>query len=114
MNQAKIKKVKSGVGSTSKSWSLNDPELQRKKRVAGYKAYVVEGKMKGSFRKSFKWIKRIKGKPEGSFGNALSHLSGLVVLDMSSRYGLLKEKRFASAEPRYVPRRTRLGGLGPL
>ncbi|KAF4356244.1 hypothetical protein G4B88_002856 [Cannabis sativa] len=53
-NEAKIKKVKSGVGSTSKSWSLNDPELQRKKRVAGYKAYVVEGKMKGSFQKSFR------------------------------------------------------------
>ncbi|KAF4356960.1 hypothetical protein F8388_015936 [Cannabis sativa] len=63
-NEAKIKKVKSGVGSTSKSWSLNDPELQRKKRVAGYKAYVVEGKMKGSFRKSFKWIKRKKKKKE--------------------------------------------------
>ncbi|KAF4369434.1 hypothetical protein F8388_001856 [Cannabis sativa] len=43
-------------------WSLNDPELQRKKRVVGYKAYVVEGKMKGSFRKSFKWIKRKKKK----------------------------------------------------
>ena len=56
-NEAKIKKAKSGVGSTSKSWSLNDPELQRKKRVAGYKAYTVEGKMKGSFRKSFRWIK---------------------------------------------------------
>ncbi|XP_062087726.1 uncharacterized protein LOC133794500 [Humulus lupulus] len=56
-NEAKIKKAKSSVGSTSKSWSLNDPELQRKKRVAGYKAYAVEGKMKGSFRKSFRWIK---------------------------------------------------------
>lgn len=56
-NEAKIKKGKSGVGSTSKSWSFNDPELQRKKRVAGYKAYAVEGKMKGSLRKSFRWIK---------------------------------------------------------
>lgn len=54
----KIKKGKSSVGcSTSKSWSFNDPELQRKKRVAGYKAYAVEGKMKGSLRKSFRWIK---------------------------------------------------------
>ncbi|PON47098.1 hypothetical protein PanWU01x14_247150 [Parasponia andersonii] len=56
-NEAKIRKAKSGVGSTSKSWSFNDPELQRKKRVAGYKAYAVEGKMKGSLRKSFRWIK---------------------------------------------------------
>ncbi|OIW17163.1 hypothetical protein TanjilG_18118 [Lupinus angustifolius] len=41
----------------SKSWSFNDPELQKKKRVVGYKVYAVEGKMKGSFKKSFKWIK---------------------------------------------------------
>ncbi|KAK3007450.1 hypothetical protein RJ639_014997 [Escallonia herrerae] len=51
----KIKKIKNdGLGSTSKSWSLSDPELQRKKRVAGYKVYTVEGKMKGSLRKSFR------------------------------------------------------------
>ncbi|KAL7162658.1 hypothetical protein ACSBR2_043026 [Camellia fascicularis] len=56
--ELKIKKIKksTSVGS-SKSWSLNDPELQRKKRVASYKVYAVEGKMKGSFRKSFKWVK---------------------------------------------------------
>ncbi|KAM0036430.1 hypothetical protein Hdeb2414_s0014g00426281 [Helianthus debilis subsp. tardiflorus] len=43
--------------STTKSWSFNDPEFQRKKRVASYKVYSVEGKVKGSFRKSFRWIK---------------------------------------------------------
>ncbi|KNA21171.1 hypothetical protein SOVF_045590 [Spinacia oleracea] len=43
--------------STTKGWSLSDPELQRKKRVASYKVYAVEGKMKGSFRKSFRWVK---------------------------------------------------------
>lgn len=47
----------SNKGKTSKSWSFNDPELQRKKRVAGYKVYSVEGKMKGSFKKSLRWIK---------------------------------------------------------
>ncbi|XP_047333600.1 uncharacterized protein LOC124937318 [Impatiens glandulifera] len=41
----------------SKNWGLNDPELQRMKRVASYKVYALEGKMKGSFRKSFRWIK---------------------------------------------------------
>lgn len=54
-----------GFGSTcssyssasTKGWSLSDPELQRKKRVASYKVYAVEGKMKGSFRKSYRWIK---------------------------------------------------------
>lgn len=43
--------------STAKSWSFNDPEFQRRKRVASYKVYSVEGKVKGSFRKSFRWIK---------------------------------------------------------
>ncbi|XP_004507952.1 uncharacterized protein [Cicer arietinum] len=56
-NDVKFKKGKSTNGSTSKSWSFNDPELQRKKRVASYKVYAVEGKLKGSLRKSFKWIK---------------------------------------------------------
>lgn len=56
-NDFKLKKDKSTSGSTSKSWSFNDPELQRKKRVASYKVYTVEGKVKGSFKKSFRWIK---------------------------------------------------------
>ncbi|MCL7024103.1 hypothetical protein MKW94_001214 [Papaver nudicaule] len=53
----KLKKGKNGGSSSTKSWSFNDPELQRKKRVASYKVYTVEGKMKGSFRKSFRWLK---------------------------------------------------------
>ncbi|WMV35004.1 hypothetical protein MTR67_028389 [Solanum verrucosum] len=54
-----MKRSKSKVISSSslKNWSINDPEMQRKKRVVGYKAYGVEGKMKGTLRKSFKWIK---------------------------------------------------------
>lgn len=47
-------KIKKGSG---KSWSFNDPEFQRKKRVASYKVYSVEGKVKGSFKKSFRWFK---------------------------------------------------------
>lgn len=58
VKEVKLKKGKSGVGSVSKSWSFSDPELQRKKRVAGYKVYAVEGMVKGSLRKSFRWIKR--------------------------------------------------------
>ncbi|CAI9757686.1 unnamed protein product [Fraxinus pennsylvanica] len=56
-NPAKINKQKIKDSSSSKTWSLNDPELQRKKRIASYKAYSMEGKMKGSFKKSFSWIK---------------------------------------------------------
>ncbi|ONK69198.1 uncharacterized protein A4U43_C05F20370 [Asparagus officinalis] len=51
--ELKMKKAKS----TSSGWNLNDPELQRKKRVASYKVYSVEGKVKGSFKKSFRWLK---------------------------------------------------------
>lgn len=57
--ELQMKKAKSNQGSIAKSWSLNDPEMKRKKRVAGYKVYAVEGKMKGSLRKSFRWIKDI-------------------------------------------------------
>ncbi|KAL2346565.1 hypothetical protein Fmac_000565 [Flemingia macrophylla] len=55
----KLKKGKSisARSSLSKSWSISDPELQRKKRVASYKMYSVEGKIKGSFRNSFRWLK---------------------------------------------------------
>ncbi|CAA2974188.1 Hypothetical predicted protein [Olea europaea subsp. europaea] len=56
-DQWKFKKVKSTNGAVSKNWSFNDPELQRKKRVASYKVYTVEGKVKGSIRKSFRWFK---------------------------------------------------------
>ncbi|GAB4837981.1 hypothetical protein Ancab_027508 [Ancistrocladus abbreviatus] len=52
-----LKKGKSTNGSISKAWCFSDPELQRKKRVASYKVYTVEGKMKGSFGKSFRWLK---------------------------------------------------------
>lgn len=55
--QWKFKKGKSTNAAVSKSWSFGDPELQRKKRVASYKAYTVEGKVKGSIKKSFRWLK---------------------------------------------------------
>ncbi|PIN22966.1 hypothetical protein CDL12_04318 [Handroanthus impetiginosus] len=55
--QWKFKKGKSTNGVVSKSWNFNDPEMQRKKRVASYKAYTVEGKVKGSIKKSFRWLK---------------------------------------------------------
>lgn len=34
-----------------------NPELKRKKRVASYNMYSMEGKLKSTFRNSFKWIK---------------------------------------------------------
>ncbi|KAB1226281.1 hypothetical protein CJ030_MR1G003742 [Morella rubra] len=55
----KLKKGKSSGSpkTPSKPWIFGDPEFQRKKRVASYKMYSVEGKMKGSFRRSFRWLK---------------------------------------------------------
>ncbi|KZV51859.1 hypothetical protein F511_06902 [Dorcoceras hygrometricum] len=53
----KLKKARSNGGSTLGSWSFKDPEFQRKKRVASYKVYAVEGRVKGSFTKSYRWLK---------------------------------------------------------
>ncbi|PSS30259.1 Proline--tRNA ligase [Actinidia chinensis var. chinensis] len=45
----------------TKSYSFNgpsdNPEVKRRKRVASYNMYAVEGKLKSSLRSSFKWIK---------------------------------------------------------
>ncbi|KAG9137673.1 hypothetical protein Leryth_011408 [Lithospermum erythrorhizon] len=54
--EVKLKKSKSKSAYSSKNWSLSDPEIQRKKRVATYKVYGVEGKMKGSIRKSLRCL----------------------------------------------------------
>ncbi|XP_018459549.1 uncharacterized protein LOC130512336 [Raphanus sativus] len=59
--QMKVKKSKSASSAGSRSWSFSDPETRRKRRVAGYKVYSVEQKMKGSIRKSFKWFKDVIG-----------------------------------------------------
>ncbi|CAK7340574.1 unnamed protein product [Dovyalis caffra] len=43
--------------SSATSW-WNSPETKRKKRVARYKLYTVEGKVKSSLKKGFRWVKR--------------------------------------------------------
>ncbi|XP_072975115.1 uncharacterized protein [Typha angustifolia] len=43
--------------SSSGAWCFGDPEMQRRRRVASYKVYSVEGKVKASLRKGFRWIK---------------------------------------------------------
>ncbi|RWR78106.1 hypothetical protein CKAN_00661600 [Cinnamomum micranthum f. kanehirae] len=55
--EMKLKKGRGSSSSSSSKWCFSDPELQRKKRVASYKVYGVEGRMKGSLRKSFRWFK---------------------------------------------------------
>uniref|UniRef100_A0A453T4N0 DUF3511 domain-containing protein n=4 Tax=Triticinae TaxID=1648030 RepID=A0A453T4N0_AEGTS len=37
---------------------FNDPEMKRRQRVAGYKAYAVKGKVKASLRRGLRWFKR--------------------------------------------------------
>lgn len=36
----------------------SNPEFKRRKRVATYNMYAMEGKLKSALRNSFKWIKR--------------------------------------------------------
>ncbi|KAG2695742.1 hypothetical protein I3760_07G026900 [Carya illinoinensis] len=42
---------------TSKKW-WNDPEMKRRRRVAKYKLYSAEGKMKISLKKGMHWLKK--------------------------------------------------------
>ncbi|PSS01261.1 GDP polyribonucleotidyltransferase [Actinidia chinensis var. chinensis] len=56
MGGVKDLKLKKGKSTRGPSWGFTDLEFERKKRVASYKAYSVEGKVKRSFTKSFKWI----------------------------------------------------------
>ncbi|OEL21291.1 hypothetical protein BAE44_0017690 [Dichanthelium oligosanthes] len=37
---------------------FGDPEMKRRRRVAGYKAYGVQGKVKASIRRGLRWFKR--------------------------------------------------------
>ncbi|WOK93542.1 hypothetical protein Cni_G02242 [Canna indica] len=48
---------RSGPSHSLSRWVFSDPEFQFKRRVASYKAYAVEGKVKGSVRRSFRWLK---------------------------------------------------------
>ncbi|KAL2231276.1 UNVERIFIED_CONTAM: hypothetical protein Sindi_1722000 [Sesamum indicum] len=43
---------------TSRPWHGGREELKRKKRIAKYKLYAAEGKVKDSFRKGLSWMKR--------------------------------------------------------
>ncbi|KAK4785656.1 hypothetical protein SAY86_002345 [Trapa natans] len=48
-----------GPGAAEKPWGIRDPETERKKRVARYKAYGEGGtrRVKGSLRRGIRWIK---------------------------------------------------------
>lgn len=48
-NQPKLK--------NSRSWNFSDAEFKRRRRVAAYKAYTVEGTVKNSIRKTLRWFK---------------------------------------------------------
>ncbi|KAM3279725.1 hypothetical protein ACQJBY_046847 [Aegilops geniculata] len=42
---------------TTPSWWAGDPEAKRRRRVAAYKAYAVEARVKASLRRGLRWIK---------------------------------------------------------
>ncbi|XAR61389.1 hypothetical protein NMG60_11035081 [Bertholletia excelsa] len=41
----------------TKPWGFNDPEMKRRKRIAKYKVYTIEGRVKESIRKGLRWIR---------------------------------------------------------
>ncbi|PHT38767.1 hypothetical protein CQW23_22340 [Capsicum baccatum] len=43
--------------SSNKPWGFNDPEMKRRKRIAKYKVYTIEGKVKTSIRNGLRWFK---------------------------------------------------------
>ena len=45
------------VTKSKNTWWWNDPERKRKRRVAKYKLYATEGKIKRSVKKGFRWLK---------------------------------------------------------
>ncbi|KAF0925809.1 hypothetical protein E2562_018465 [Oryza meyeriana var. granulata] len=46
-----------GGGGGGGMWCFSDPEMKRRRRVASYKAYSVEGKVKASLRRGLRWFK---------------------------------------------------------
>ncbi|KAJ4727765.1 DUF3511 domain protein, putative (DUF3511) [Melia azedarach] len=53
--QARVSRTSNSA--SLKPWGFGDPEMKRKKRIAQYKVYTVEGKVKASLRKGLRWIK---------------------------------------------------------
>ncbi|KAF7006559.1 hypothetical protein CFC21_021595 [Triticum aestivum] len=50
--------VASAAAASSVAWFAGDQaEMKRRGRVASYKAYAVEGKVKASLRRGLRWIK---------------------------------------------------------
>uniref|UniRef100_A0A0E0GVZ2 DUF3511 domain-containing protein n=1 Tax=Oryza nivara TaxID=4536 RepID=A0A0E0GVZ2_ORYNI len=45
------------ASSSATPWWSGDPEAKRRRRVAAYKAYAVEARVKASLRRGFRWIK---------------------------------------------------------
>nr|KYP71286.1 hypothetical protein KK1_010537 [Cajanus cajan] len=45
------------VTTSKRMWWWNDPENKRKRRVAKYKLYAKEGKLKHSVKKGLRWFK---------------------------------------------------------
>ncbi|KAH7281408.1 hypothetical protein KP509_36G046200 [Ceratopteris richardii] len=52
-----IEKKKQVTRSKSLGWDISEPELKRRGRVASYKVYTVEGRIKSSLRSGVRWFK---------------------------------------------------------
>ncbi|KAK4741622.1 hypothetical protein SAY87_025210 [Trapa incisa] len=45
------------TAAAEKPWGFTDSEMRRKRRIARYKAYGLEGKVKASLKRGIRWIK---------------------------------------------------------
>jgi hypothetical protein len=82
-----VTKSGGGGGGIGSAWCFSDPEVKRRRRVASYKAYSVEGKVKASFRRGFRWIKdKCTGFIHGWYGSL--HFFSSTYMLTSSFFGL--------------------------
>ncbi|CAA0831972.1 Protein of unknown function (DUF3511 [Striga hermonthica] len=50
-------RLESAPPAAAKPWGFGDPNMKRRKRIAKYKVYTVEGRVKASIRNGLRWIK---------------------------------------------------------
>ena len=58
---APLRETRVTSSSAAKPWNFDDPDTKRRKLIAKYKVYTVEGKVKYSLRIGLHWFKN-KGK----------------------------------------------------
>ena len=53
----RVTRLSQNSAAAAKPWGFTDPEMKRRKRIAKYKVYTIEGRVKASIRSGLRWIK---------------------------------------------------------